>query len=37
VSLRQRPSAAGIPTLSPEQQELFAAIGLPPPTAAAAL
>ena len=35
VSLQQRPWAAGITTLSPEQQELFAAVGLPPPTAAA--
>jgi hypothetical protein len=35
VSLNARPWAAGITTLSPEQQELFAAVGLPPPTAAA--
>jgi len=35
VSLQQRPSAAGITNLSPEQQELFAALGLPPPIAAA--
>jgi hypothetical protein len=35
VSLQQRPWAAGITALSPEQQELFAAVGLPVPTAAA--
>jgi len=35
VSLNARPWAAGLTTLSPEQQELFAAVGLPPPTAAA--
>jgi hypothetical protein len=35
VPLNARPWAAGITTLSPEQQELFAAVGPPPPTAAA--
>jgi hypothetical protein len=35
VSLKQRPWAAGITTIRPEQQELFAAVGLPLPTAAA--
>jgi hypothetical protein len=35
LSLHQRPWAAGFTTLSPEQQELFAAVGLPLPTAAA--
>jgi transposase len=35
VLLNARPWAAGLTTLSPEQQELFAAVGLPVPTAAA--
>jgi hypothetical protein len=35
VSLQQRPWAAGITALSPEQQEWLAAVGLAPPTVAA--